>query len=232
MGRLVAGDPLERRSRTVDGANLEVGLAAQGDEPFRPQPVDRLDSSGQGGPCRYAGGLQPRDLRPAGTGDQMQRVLVTPLLVAHAGELAELAVGARHRPRVDVDVGADDPTELLAQAPPVGLDIGEPDRLGVSGAEMEVGVLGRASLDGGEGLGVEAQLQDVAGLGLGAGELGVERLVAEGAERRRLVDADEEVGHATEPVMDQRELVDDVVAGGEDVADSLRPLGERLSGMA
>ena len=78
----------------------------------------------------------------------------------------------------------------------------------------------------GDRLGVEAQLQDVAGLGLVAGELGVDRLVDERAVGQ--IDPLEEVGDPPHAVVHERHLEDDVVALGEHVADPGDPRGERL----
>ena len=76
-------------------------------------------------------------------------------------------------------------------------------------------------------LGVEAQLQHVAGLGLLAGELGVDRLVGERA-GVGVVDTAQEVGDAADAVVHERHLEHDVVALGEHVADPVDPVLERL----
>ena len=87
-------------------------------------------------------------------------------------------------------------------------------------------VLGPATHLCGDRLGVEAQLQHVAGLGLVAGELGVDRLVDEGAVGQ--IDPLEEVGDPPHAVVHERHLEDDVVTLGEHVTDPGDPRGERL----
>ena len=77
-----------------------------------------------------------------------------------------------------------------------------------------------------DGIGIEAQLKDVAGLGLAAGQLGVERLVGEAAVGE--VAADEEVGDATHAVVDEGHLVDHVMAIGHRIADTAHPALEGL----
>ena len=66
-------------------------------------------------------------------------------------------------------------------------------------------------LDSRDLLAVEAELEDVGGLGV-AGELGVERLVAPCAERGGRLDAHQEVGLPAPPVAREDTLVDDVDA--------------------
>ena len=77
-------------------------------------------------------------------------------------------------------------------------------------------------------LGVEAQLQDVAGLGLLAGELGVDRLVG-GRARLGVVDPTQEVGDTPDALVHERHLEDHVVPVGQHVADPVDPLLERLA---
>ncbi len=77
-------------------------------------------------------------------------------------------------------------------------------------------------------LGVEAQLQHVAGLGLLAGELGVDRLVGERA-GVGVVDPAQEVGDAPDALVHERHLEHDVVTLGQHVADPVDPLLERLA---
>ena len=67
-------------------------------------------------------------------------------------------------------------------------------------------------LDARDLLAVEAELQDVGGLRV-PGELRVERLVAPRAERRRRLDAHQEVGVTAPAVAREDALVDDVDAG-------------------
>jgi hypothetical protein len=76
-------------------------------------------------------------------------------------------------------------------------------------------------------LGVEAQLQHVAGLGRVAGELGVDRLPGEPV-AVGIVDPAQEVGDAPDALVHERHLEHDVVTVGEHVADPVDPLLERL----
>ena len=78
----------------------------------------------------------------------------------------------------------------------------------------------------GDRLGVEAQLKDVARLGLVAGQLGVDRLVHECSVGQ--IDPLEEVGDPTDAVVHERHLEHDIMAIGEHVADPGDPRGERL----
>ena len=71
---------------------------------------------------------------------------------------------------------------------------------------------GVRALDGRDRFAVEAELQDVGGL-LGPRQLRVERLVAPAPERRRLLDALEEVRAASPVAADERRLLDDLRAG-------------------
>jgi hypothetical protein len=75
---------------------------------------------------------------------------------------------------------------------------------------------------------VEAQLQDVAGLGLPTGELGVDRLVR-GRARLGVVDPSQEVGDAPDALVHERHLEHDVVTRREYAADAVDPLLERLA---
>ncbi len=67
----------------------------------------------------------------------------------------------------------------------------------------------------------------MAGLGLLAGELGVDRLVRERA-RLGMVDPAQEVGDTPDALVHERHLEHDVVALGQHVADPVDPLLERL----
>ncbi len=69
----------------------------------------------------------------------------------------------------------------------------------------------------------------MAGLGLVAGELRVDRFVGERV-TVGVVDASQEVGDAADAVVHEWHLEHDVVAFGEHVADPVDPLLERLAG--
>src|SRR5881296_2463820 len=82
-------------------------------------------------------------------------------------------------------------------------------RAPLADAEQYVHRARRHLLDRGDRLRVEAELQHVGGL-LRSRELGVERLVAPGPERGRLLDALEEIGAAPPVAQYERCLVDDL----------------------
>ena len=216
------GDPVGR----LACFDLEGGLA---DHPFEArlvEIVDRTIERGEPGDRRDAIRVQHRPVGAADTGDVHERVRGSPLGVAHQLELAEPAVVARLRDgRLARRVG-DQRRKLAAQATPVGDDVVDADGLAPAGAEGDVEVLGPTARLCGDRLGVEAQLQDVAGLGLVAGELGVDRLVDERAVGQ--IDPLEEVGDPSHAVVHERHLEHDVVALGEHVTDPGDPRGERL----
>ena len=170
--------------------------------------------------------FEQRPVGPADAGDVDERVGGPPLGVADLLELAEPAVVARlRRGRLGRRVG-DERGELAAEAAPVGEDVVDADGLAPAGAELDVDVLGRPAGLRGDRLGVEAQLQHVAGLGRVAGELGVDRFVGDRAVGQ--IDPLEEVGDPADPVVHERHLEDDVVTLGEHVTDPVDPRRERL----
>ncbi len=77
--------------------------------------------------------------------------------------------------------------------------------------EQHVHALRRRALDGGDPVAVEAELEDVGRL-LGAGQLGIERLVAPRAEARGSRNLQQEVGAAAPPARHERGLRDHVGA--------------------
>ena len=156
-----------------------------------------------------------------------ERVGVPPVGVAHLLEVAEVAVGARLGDGVGGYVVGQQLRELAAQATPVGEHVGGANRLGAAGAELDVHVLGQHAGGRLDRLGVEAQLQHVAGLGLLAGELGVDRFVGERA-GVGIVDPAQEVGDAPDALVDERHLEHDVVPLGKHVTDTVDPVLERL----
>ena len=97
----------------------------------------------------------------------------------------------------------------------------DPDGLARAGAELDVDVLGQVAGLRGDRLGVEAQLQHVAGLGGVAGQLGVDRLVDERAVGQ--IDPLEEVGDPADAVVHERHLEDDVVTRRQHVTDPADP---------
>ena len=121
--------------------------------------------------------------------------------------------------------GGEHLAELDAEAVPIGADILVADDLRVARAERYLQVPGRVPRESGECLGVEAELEDVAGLGLGAGQLGVDWLPADLAGLR--IDLPlQEVGHAPHTVVHERHLEEQVDVGLESREDALDPGGE------
>ena len=82
---------------------------------------------------------------------------------------------------------------------------------GFAAAERDLDVLGRRALDPRQQVGVGAQLDEGAGPDL-VGQLGVGDLVAPGPEGARLLDAQQEVRVPEPAAVEERRLVDDVVA--------------------
>ena len=166
-----------------------------------------------------------------------ERIGGAPLGVAHQLELAELAVVARLGPGVDLDAAGlatvgEKLRQLAAQATPVGQHVSDPDRLGAARPQLDAHPFGHPSGAGRDRLGVETQLQDVAGLGLVAGELGIDRFVGERAglcPTTGVVDPAQEVGDAPDALVHERHLEHDVMTLGEDVTDPVDPLLERLA---
>lgn len=74
-------------------------------------------------------------------------------------------------------------------------------------------------------LGVEAELEHVSRLRLGTSELGVDRLVAAGP---LALDLDDEVGDPPHTLVDERELVEHIVALAQQARAALGPCSEGL----
>ena len=162
-------------------------------------------------------------------GHEDERVLVAPLLVALLVELAELAVLTRLGHGGGVGrFGGEDVGQLGPQSVPVGRELADRQGLDATRAQPQVHEArphARRRLDG---VGVEAELEHVPRLGLDAGQLGVDRFVGDDA-GVGVVDADQEVGDAADPVVDERHLVDHVVPFVEGIAHPFDPGGERLA---
>src|SRR5256885_14807603 len=90
--------------------------------------------------------------------------------------------------------------EPRAHAPLVRREVVVRQRALLADPEQHVHALGRHALNGRDAGAVEAELQDVRGL-LGAGQLGVERLVAPAAEPRGPLDFDEKVRAPAPPAV-------------------------------
>ena len=214
----------------LPGVALQRGLGDQALLPERAQTVDvggALRELGQGHDVVRQQGVP---LRRPESRDVDQRVLGAPLCVADVGEGAEAAVLARHGESGHL-VGrvGQHRRQLPPQASPVGPEVVH--RQGLHDPRAEPQMHPRRAGPGGrrDGLGVEAQLQDVAGLGRRAGQLGVHRLPADLA----VVDvgAHQEVGDAADAVVLQRHLVEHVGVAVEHRAYPGNPLAERLPGL-
>ena len=219
-GRIVAGlGEVERRGFGEVDPRLDLEPRL-GDQPLESLRADRryLDGTfrrasqasqtGQGGDGRL---LQIEHVGRPDAGDVDERVLVAPLRVADGDELAELAMRAGHRLGVlHGCVVVQQLAQVAAQPVPVGMELPRDERLDTPRPEPEVHAFGRGTGRGAQGVGVEAELEHVPGLGLGAGELGIERLVGARA-LGRVVDLHQEVGDAPHAVVHEGHLVDDVV---------------------
>ena len=128
-------------------------------------------------------------------------VVLLPARLAELEEVAERAV--LDRKRVCRRRLGDELLEAPADAPVVGVEVGDAERLAGAGAEQHVHPLRWAALDARELLGVEAELEDVVRLRVPR-ELGVGGLV--GAVRLPL----EEVGDPAPAAVLKAGLVDDV----------------------
>ena len=157
-----------------------------------------------------ADGAQSRDVLAPDARHQPQVVLALPALVAHRAELAQRAVvdavglgllGARE--------GGEEPG---ADTPVVGGEVGRAQRAPLADTQQHVHRGRHVPLDGRDRLGVEAELQHVGRL-LGAGQLGVQRLVAPFTQRGPLRDPLQEVGAAPPVTRHERRLVDDLGPG-------------------
>ncbi len=181
-----------RQHLGVDALDRQVLGAAERGEGLDPGPGEQL---------ALAGG----DVR-----DQAEVVVGLALLVADGAPAADLAmrdrlgVGASLAVRERREERGSDPAE-------VGGELGEAEGALLPVAEDDVDPLGLDALHRRQQLAVEAELQDEVGLGA-AGELGVGDLVAEVAQLRRAVDAEEEVGVAAQSVAEEGRLVDDLGA--------------------
>ena len=212
------------------GGDLELGLA---DEPVAAafvEPVDRAVELGEAAIVPTSARLQREPVGRAYAGDVDERVGLratgprTPSRTRRTGSGRTAREGVVDRRRVDQR------GQLLAQAAPVREHVGHAERLDLAGTECDADVRRPGTGERVERLGVEAQLQHMARLGLVAGELGVDRLVG----HRTGVGIDgahEEVGDAADPVVDERHLEHDVVTVGHRVADPRDPRLERLAAL-
>ena len=153
---------------------------------------------------------QPGHLVAAHAGDLHQVVLGLPAGGAHRAKVTERAV--LHRVGLGHLRRGDRRLEPRAHAPVVRREVVVPERALLADPEQHVHALGRHALNGRDAGAVEAELQDVRGL-LGARQLGVERLVAPGAEPGGPLDLDEEVRAPAPPAIHERGLRDDLGAG-------------------
>ena len=79
-----------------------------------------------------------------------------------------------------------------------------------------------------ERLGVKAELEHVARLSFGAGQLGIDRFVGTEA-GLRMLNPDDKVGDPPHAAEDERHLVDDVAGRSEGITDPPDPRCERLT---
>ena len=190
--------------------------------------VDRVLVDSELAHCLHSGFLQPGPVGTPEPGNVDEGIAVPPFLRAGLVELAEVTVGAGFGGGLEVSrVLIQQGGQLPAKPAPIGLELLGQQRLGLSRAEPQVDALRWPAGQGFEGLGVEAELEHVARLGLRAGQLGVNRLPDAGT-RVGMVNPYEEVGDPPDPLMDKRHLVDHVVPRVEGVADPVHPVGERF----
>ena len=145
------------------------------------------------------------DLPTPDPGHQQQVIFLLPSLIAHLAELAQRAV--LHTVGLGRRRAAERREEPGADATVVGGEVGVAQRAPLADAEQDVHRARLCPLDGGDRLRVEAELQHVGGL-LRSRELGVERLVAPGPKRGRLLHALEEIGAAPPVALHEGRLVD------------------------
>ena len=192
----------------------------------RAQPVD-FEGSEVGHRGDF-GGDERRSLGGSDAGDVHQRIGCPPLALADGSELTEVAVVAGLGDRGGGRSRLERPHQLAPDAPPVRLDLGQPDVFGPPRSEFETDVLAAYPGERFEGVGVEAQLEYVSRFCFLSGQLGVDRLIVGGHLAGRF-DADDEIGHAANSVVDHRELVDHVPTVSDRIADPLDPRLERLA---
>src|SRR2546422_2526961 len=137
-------------------------------------------------------------------------VAASPPLVADFAELAERAVLDRVWLR-RVALG-ERRHEATAHPAIVGRVVVAAQRSTLADSQQDVHGLGRHALDGLDGFAVETELEHVRRL-LGPRQLGVDRLVTPGAERRQTLDSLQEIRAASPVAPNEGRLVDDLDAG-------------------
>ena len=178
-------------------------------------PHDKVLGAAERGKGVDPGAAQQLPLAATDVGDEAEVVVGDAAPVAVGAPAAEPAV--IDRLGIGVATGlAQLGEEAVADAAEVGGELGEAEGVLLVGAEDDVDALRLDALSGGEQLAVEAELEDEVGLGA-AGELGVGDLIAVGAEGGGPIDAEEEVGVATQPVAEEGRLVDDVGTSAEGI---------------
>ncbi len=178
----------------------------------------------------YAVAFERVALRGPNVRDVDQRVLVAPLRVTDRVELAVVTVRTRLRPGVADLVFVEQRRQLAAETTPVRAELFDSQRLGDARTEPEVHLSRGRARQRLQRVGVEAELQHVTRFALDPRQLGVHRFVR--AVAVRVVDAHQEVGDASDAVVDEWHLVDDVVTLVHRIADARDPLQERLVGIA
>jgi hypothetical protein len=211
-------EQLVQRPVTPAGADLQVGLRAQGGERGLRHPRDR-GVVGERGELRGgvdAGGLELQALRAVQPGHEGDVVVGPAALVAVLPPVAHVARrdgvgigdGRLRRGARELRVAGD---ERLADAAGVRGEVVRAQLGPLAVAEHEVHAGGPDALQALELVGVVEQLEDVARAGAVA-ELGVVDLVGPRSQRGRLLDPHEEVREPDPALAQEAALVDDLAA--------------------
>jgi hypothetical protein len=159
------------------------------------------------------GGLKGRAIVCSEVRHEDERVVVSPLLLAHRLELAEVAMRTWLRASVGNWAGRKCGVELPPKPAPVCVDASQAHRLPSPRAEGHMDIDGPVTGLFLDGVGVEAELENVPRLRFVACKLRVNWFVRRGASA--VVNAFEEVGDTAHAVVDERHLKHEIVAGGE-----------------
>ena len=224
-------DHAERRRYAVSGEprlDLQHRLPHQAIKPTWIDAIDGARFPSEVSQCREAHSLKELAIGAAQAGEVDQRVGRTPLLGADRRELAESAMPAGlRRCEFPFVFGSQHRCKLSADAAPVGSKRPHIERLETPRPQPQVHTTWTSSRHLLDGVGVEAQLQDVPRLGVNPSKLRIHGLI--GGRAVRELDSDKEVRDAANTLMDQRHLVDHVVALIQRVADPAHPRCEGLA---
>ena len=218
-------EQLIKRGVQAAAAQLQVGLAAQVRERVLGELGDRdgVVEPGQGGDVVHALGLDQQALAALEARHQRDVILAAALVSADLPPRAEVARG--DRVRVDrlcagLELGLAC-QERGADPRGIGGEVGGVERGLLVVAEDQVHALRTAALQALEFVGVEQELEDVAGLSVAA-ELRVVDLVGPVAQIGGHLDPDQEIRVADPLAVVKAPLVDHVIAGAHRVN---RPIG-------